>query len=68
MAGALLTGALTWISALSTPTTRATVDPEDDYGYPSLTLLRDSRTALVLFHARDGLHLARIDVDWFYAE
>jgi sialidase-1 len=43
-------------------------DPEDDYGYPSMTFLRDGRTVLIGFHARNGLHMARVDVDWFYGK
>ena len=41
-------------------------DPEDDYGYPSLTFLDD--VALVSFHKRDGLHVVRFPVDWFYGK
>lgn len=41
-------------------------DPEDDYGYPGLTFVDD--LALVVYHQRDGLHVARIGVDWFYAQ
>ena len=40
-------------------------DLEDDYGYPGLTFL--DKLALVVYHARDGLHVARIGIDWFYA-
>ncbi len=39
-------------------------DPEDDYGYPSLMFLDD--LALISYHQRDGLHVARIGIDWFY--
>ncbi|MCL4694934.1 MAG: glycoside hydrolase [Candidatus Hydrogenedentes bacterium] len=39
-------------------------DPEEDYGYPSVTYVDD--LALVSFHKRDGLHVARIGIDWFY--
>jgi len=39
-------------------------DPEDDYGYPSLTFVGD--LALVFYHKRDGLYVARIESDWFY--
>lgn len=38
-------------------------EPSEDYGYPSLTFVKD--LALVLYHARDGLHVARIRSDWF---
>ncbi len=41
-------------------------DPSDDYGYPSVTFVEGR--ALVLYHARDGLHVARIGVDWFYGK
>ena len=41
-------------------------DPEDDYGYPGLTFLDD--VALVVYHQRDGLHVARIGIDWFYGK
>jgi sialidase-1 len=39
-------------------------DPADDYGYPSLTFV-DS-LALISYHQRDGVHVARISIDWFY--
>ncbi len=39
-------------------------DPDDDYGYPSLTFI-DS-LALVSYHKRDGIYVARIGIDWFY--
>lgn len=39
-------------------------DAEDDYGYPSLLFLDD--VAIVSYHRRDGLHVARIPVEWFY--
>jgi len=41
-------------------------DLEDDYGYPGITFV--DAMALVTYHARDGLHAARIAIDWFYAE
>ena len=37
---------------------------EDDYGYPSLLFL--DGYAIISFHQRDGLHVARIPIDWFY--
>ena len=37
---------------------------EDDYGYPSLLFV--DGFAIVSYHRRDGLHVARIPVDWFY--
>ena len=39
-------------------------DPDDDYGYPSLTFIDD--VALVSYHKRSGIYVARIGVDWFY--
>jgi len=39
-------------------------DPEDDYGFPSVTYV--DGMALVRFHKRDGLNVARIGIDWFY--
>jgi hypothetical protein len=41
-------------------------DPDDDYGYPSLTFLNDM--ALVSYHKRDGIYAARIGIDWFYGK
>jgi len=40
-------------------------DPEDDFGYQCVEFLADN-TVLVGYHARDGIHVARIGVDWFY--
>jgi len=40
-------------------------DPEDDFGYQCVEFL-DAGLVLVGYHARDGLHVARIGVDWFY--
>jgi len=39
-------------------------DPDDDYGYQSATFIDDR--VVLSFHARDGLHVARIGIDWFY--
>ena len=39
-------------------------DPEDDYGYPSLLFLEEK--ALVTYHTRRGLRVARIGLNWFY--
>jgi hypothetical protein len=39
-------------------------DPEDDYGYPGLTFVKD--LAVIVYHQRDGLHVARIGIPWFY--
>jgi len=41
-------------------------DPEDDYGYPSLTFVDD--LAIISYHQRDGLHVLRIGIDWFYGK
>ncbi len=40
-------------------------DPEDDFGYQCIEFLGDD-LALVAYHARDGLRVARIPVNWFY--
>jgi hypothetical protein len=40
--------------------------PEDDYGYPSLLFVGD--TAIISYHQRDGLHVLRVGVDWFYGK
>jgi sialidase-1 len=42
-------------------------DPENDYGYQCIEFL-DNDLALVGYHARDGLHVARIKTDWFYGK
>jgi len=41
-------------------------DPEDDYGYQSVTWVDD--VAVISYHARDGLHVARIEAEWFYGQ
>ena len=41
-------------------------DPNDDYGYPSLLFLDD--LAIISYHQEDGLHVARIAIDWFYGK
>jgi sialidase-1 len=38
----------------------------DDYGYPCVAFLDRGKTALINYNALDGIHLARINVDWFY--
>ncbi|HJN07566.1 MAG TPA: sialidase family protein [Pirellulaceae bacterium] len=40
-------------------------DPEDDYGYQCIEFIGDN-LAVIAYHARDGLHVARIGIDWFY--
>ncbi|MBN2291222.1 MAG: exo-alpha-sialidase [Pirellulales bacterium] len=42
-------------------------DPEDDFGYQAIEFLGD-KTAVLAYHARDGLHVARIPIDWFYGK
>lgn len=39
-------------------------DPDDDYGYQCVTFLDDR--VLIGYHARDGLHVATLDVNWLY--
>jgi sialidase-1 len=39
-------------------------EPDNDYGYPSIMFV--DGMALISYHQRDGLHVARIDIDWFY--
>ena len=41
-------------------------DPNDDYGYPSLTFMDE--VALISYHKRDGLYVAHVPVDWFYGK
>jgi sialidase-1 len=48
-----------------------TDDPEGeygDYGYPAVTFIEGGTVALVSYNALDGVHLARIGVDWFYGD
>ena len=40
-------------------------DPDDDFGYQAVEFL-DQGLVLVSYHARDGLHVARMGVEWFY--
>ena len=42
-------------------------DPEDDFGYQSVEFIGKD-LALVGYHARNGLHVARIGIDWFYGK
>ncbi|MBA2113839.1 Sialidase [Planctomycetes bacterium FF15] len=42
-------------------------DLSNDFGYQCVEFLEDG-TALVVYHANDGLHLARVNVDWFYGK
>jgi len=40
--------------------------PDDDYGYQSVTFIDDA--VVLSYHARDGLYVARIAIDWFYQQ
>jgi len=40
-------------------------DPDDDFGYQCVEFL-DDNIVLIGYHARDGLHIARVSVHWFY--
>lgn len=42
-------------------------DPQDDFGYQCIEFIGDD-LAVVAYHARDGLHVARIPVNWFYGK
>ena len=42
-------------------------DPENDYGYQSIEFIGDD-LALVAYHTRDGINVARIGIDWFYGK
>lgn len=42
-------------------------DPENDYGYQCVEFLGKD-LALVGYHARDGIHVARVKIDWFYGK
>lgn len=42
-------------------------DPEEDFGYQCVEFL-DEGIVLVGYHTRDGIHVARIRVDWFYGK
>jgi len=42
-------------------------DPTNDYGYQCIEFI-DDNLALVAYHTNDGLHLARINVEWFYGK
>lgn len=41
-------------------------DPEGDYGYQSVDFVDDM--VILSYHQRDGLHVARVGVEWFYAD
>ncbi len=41
-------------------------DDYDDFGYPGVTWLEDGKVGLINFHARNGIRMAGIHVDWFY--
>jgi sialidase-1 len=40
-------------------------DPMDDFGYQCVEFLGDDRV-LIAYHARDGIHVSRFGIDWFY--
>jgi len=42
-------------------------DPHDDFGYQAVEFLPGD-LVLVSYHARDGIHVARIGVGWFYGK
>jgi len=42
-------------------------DPEDDFGYQCVEFIGDG-LVLVGYHARDGIHVTRIGIDWFYGK
>ena len=42
-------------------------DPEDDFGYQCVEFV-GKNLALVAYHTRNGIHVARIGIDWFYGE
>lgn len=42
-------------------------DPEDDFGYQCVEFIGDD-LVLIGYHTRDGIHVARIGIDWFYGK
>ncbi len=40
--------------------------PDNDCGYQSVDFVGD--VAIIAYHQRDGLHIARIGIDWFYQQ
>jgi sialidase-1 len=42
-------------------------DTEDDFGYQCIEFL-DNEIAVIGYHCRDGLRVARIGIDWFYGK
>ena len=42
-------------------------DPTNDLGYQCIEFLEDG-TALIVYHSNDGLHMSRLNVDWFYGK
>jgi sialidase-1 len=42
-------------------------DPDDDFGYQCIKFLGND-LAIVGYHAREGLRVARISIDWFYGK
>ena len=42
-------------------------DPDDDFGYQCIEFLKDG-PAIIAYHCRDGIRVARIAIDWFYGK
>jgi sialidase-1 len=42
-------------------------DPDDDFGYQCIDFV-DGDVAIVGYHCREGLRVARIGIDWFYGK
>jgi sialidase-1 len=42
-------------------------NPEDDYGYQSIRFVGND-LVIIAYHAREGLRVARIGIDWFYGK
>ena len=42
-------------------------DPEDDFGYQCIEFI-GKNLALVAYHKREGIYVARIGIDWFYGK
>jgi sialidase-1 len=40
-------------------------DPDDDFGYQCIEFV-NGNTAVIGYHCRDGIRVARIGIDWFY--
>ena len=42
-------------------------DPDDDFGYQCVEFVGND-LAVIGYHCRDGLRVARIGIDWFYGK